>query len=374
MASNDRSVRSLTRLQSSASTARVLNLLMVYRKHGEEDEYRAKPFFGNVLLNRSLIVKHRLRANEYDMFDEPRMSATKILIPIDHTDLKMGARFMFVGQVGFNDVLENALGCDMETLSADIRMLKLLDELPSLDPFLLREQLRRSGVEPARCYFEVSEADVTRMFTFVQREITPLVNMSIGNDASTALFASRLVNKILSSEIDSDLDPLREVLQLDPQQFEEGVYCWKAFLYYKWQLSELMPQLREVLQEIATVRPRTMGDSELRSYIEASRALVRRRVVIACERVRATLDIYDTAYNELTQSGKARGFREFLLSAPSLFRQLGERLAGIDHVVSFWRYRFPPKKIAMVTAEDLCDIFADFEGGLVFNEDVDQAA
>ena len=129
-----------------------------------------------------------------------------------------------------------------------------------------------------------------------------------------------------------------------------------------------------MLQEIATVRPRTVGDSELRSYIEASRLTVRKRVVVACDRVRKTLDIYDTAYSELTGSGKPRGFREFLLTAPSLFRQLGERLAGIDHVVSFWRYRFPANKIAMVTAEDLCDIFADFESGLVFNEEFDEAA
>jgi hypothetical protein len=202
----------------------------------------------------------------------------------------------------------------------------------------------------------------------------PLINMTFGNDATMSVYATRLVNKILSSEIDSDLEPLRDVLQLDVQQFEEGVFCWKAFLYYKWQLSEQMPKLRQVMQEIATVTPRTMGDSELRTYIESSRNQVRKRVVMACERVRTTLEIYDTAYFELTQSGKAKGFREFLLTAPSLFKQLGERLAGIDHVVSFWRYRFPQNRIAMVTAEDLCDILADFEHGLSFNEDFDQAA
>ncbi len=374
MASSDRSVRNLARLQTNASTARVLNLLMTYRKHSEEREYRAKPFFQNALLNRALIVKHRLRSNEYDMFEEPRMGATKIMIPIDHTDLKIGARYIFVGQIGFSDLIENTFGCSAEFMSADIRMLKVLDELPSLDPFLLREQLRRNGVEPARCYFDVSDADISRMFTFVQKEIMPLINMTFGSDATMSVYATRLVNKILSSEIDADLEPLRDVLQLDAQQFEEGVFCWKAFLYYKWQLSELMPVLREVLQEIATVKPRTLGDSELRSYIESGRTQVRRRVVMACERVRQTLEIYDTAYFELTNAGKSKGFREFLLTAPSLFRQLGERLAGIDHVVSFWRYRFPPRKIAMVTAEDLCDIFADFESGLAFNDEFDEAA
>ena len=374
MSSKDRSVRSLQRLHMNASTARVLNLLMVFRKFGDTSEYRAAPFFQNPVLNRCLIVKHRLRANEYDMFDSPRSSATKVLIPIDHTDLRMGARYMFVGQSRFSDLMENALGIPYEPNSSDVRMLQLIDAIPSLDPFLLREQLRRAGLEPARCYFEVTEADVNRMFSFVQKEITPLVNMSCGNDAAMTVYASRLVNKILSSEIDSDLDPLRDVLQLDPRQFDEGIFCWKAFLYYKWQLSELMPRLRQVIQEINTVKPRTAGDSETRSQIEATRAQVRRRVGLACQRVRSTLDIYDDAYSELTTHGRAGPFRGFLLSAPNMFRELGERLAGIDHIVSFWRFRFPQDRLAMITPEELCDIFYDFESGLVFNDDVSAAA
>ena len=57
-----------------------------------------------------------------------------------------------------------------------------------------------------------------------------------------------------------------------------------------------------------------------------------------------------------------------------MFRELGERLAGIDHIVSFWRFRFPKDRLAMITPEELCDIFHDFENGLVFNEDVSVAA
>ena len=374
MSSKDRSVRSLKSIMN-ASTARVLNLLMVSRKYGDTPEYRTAPFFQSSVLNRCLIVKHRLRPNEYDMFETPRSSATKILIPIDHSDLKMGARFIFVGQTQFNELMESALGVPYEPNSRDIRMLGLIDSIPSLDPFLLREQLRRAGLEPARCYFEVTEADVNRMFSFVQKEITPLVKMSFSDNTSAAVHAtSRLVNKILSSDIDSDLDPLRQVLQLDAGQFEEGIFCWKAFLYYKWQLSELMPRLREVIQEINSVKPRTAGDSEVRSQIEATRAQVRRRVGLACQRVRQTLEIYDSAYFELTDRGRPGPFRGFLLSAPSMFRELGERLAGIDHVISFWRFRFPKDRLAMITPEELCDIFYDFENGLVFNEDVSAAA
>ena len=35
-------------------------------------------------------------------------------------------------------------------------------------------------------------------------------------------------------------------------------------------------------------------------------------------------------------------FRDFLLRAPYMFLELGEKMGAISHIVSFWRYRFPP--------------------------------
>ena len=368
MAGQDRSVRSLTRLQHSASTGRVLNLLGVHRKHGNEPEYTEKPFFKHQLLNRCIIVKHRLRSNEVEMFDEVRTSATKILFPIDQNDLKMGARFLFIGQIGYDDQLNEALG-NSSAHGQDLRILKVIDQIPSLDPFLLREQMRRYGYEPDRCYFDISESDTTRMFNFAKNEIMPLVNMSYADDRVIASHAVRLCNKILSNQVDGDLDPLRETLQLDRMQFDEGVFCWKAFLYYKWQLSELMKPLQGTLQQIATIRPTTRARGEETELIEHSRKQIRKGISQNIEKVKLTLSVYDRAYGDLTQSGKARGFREFLLTAPSLFRELGERLAGLDHVVSFWRYRFPKDKLAVVQPNDLYDIFVDFENGLSFDEE-----
>ena len=91
--------RSLSSLEDSASTARVLNLRKVYADFSEDPAYQKAPFFQNPVLNRSLIVKHRLRQNERDDFVVARNVATKLIIPIDTTDLKLGAQYVFVGAV-----------------------------------------------------------------------------------------------------------------------------------------------------------------------------------------------------------------------------------------------------------------------------------
>ena len=37
--------------------------------------------FANPMLDRCLVIRHRLRANETDLFKEARTSATKVVVP-----------------------------------------------------------------------------------------------------------------------------------------------------------------------------------------------------------------------------------------------------------------------------------------------------
>ena len=46
-----------------------------------------------------------------------------------------------------------------------------------------------------------------------------------------------------------------------------------------------------------------------------------------------------------------------------MFLELGEKMGAISHIVSFWRYRFPPGRPAMIDAEELATIFQDFTSG-----------
>jgi hypothetical protein len=360
----DRSVRSLEHLEGSASTSRVLNLRAVHRRKAGDPEYEANPLFRSPALNTSIIVKHRLRGNELDQFPTPRRSATKILVPIEANDLRLGARYVFIGQRRFEQALFEAFGIEVGADSPDLRTLTILDETPTLDPFLLREQLRRYGMEPARCYFELSQADMRRMFDFAQREIEPLVRMSVGSGAMAHAQSVKLARKILANSADAELEPLRRTMQLDHQQFHEGVFCWKAFLYYKWQLADLLPRVGPVLQEIESVRPRGPQSDENKLYLKSARESLRKALISACRSVKVTLEVYDKAYGALTQESDPTAFRDFLLKAPAMFSDLGERLGGIEHIVSFWRFRFPNGAKTMISPEELTDLFMDFETSL----------
>jgi hypothetical protein len=360
----DRTVRSLEHLENSASTARVFNLRTIAKLKSNDPEYSAKPVFRNASLNTSIIVKHRLRGNEGEQFSLPRRNATKILIPIQQNDLKLGARYVFVGQKGFEQLLFQTCGVDPDPECPDHKTLRVFDETPSLDPFLVREQLRRNGLEPARCYFEISQADTQRMFAFAQREIEPLVRMSVGDADVGGQQSAKLTKKILANSADAELEPLRLTLQLEKQQYQEGIFCWKAFLYYKWQLADLLPQVSTVLRQVENVQSRGPRTKEDKEYLLGARENIRRALTGSCKLVKDTLAVYDEAYHSLTANADPREFRDFLLKAPALFTDLGERLGAIEHIISFWRFRFRAEQASSITTEELIDLFMDFESSL----------
>src|SRR6201999_2203781 len=96
----------------------------------------------------------------------------------------------------------------------------------------------------------------------------------------------RLVQKILSATVDAETEPLRLTLRLEKREYQEGVFCWKGFLYYKWTMSEALPDVARVADAIGAVRPRGGSDSETLALIDKTRSSLRASILGALEAAR----------------------------------------------------------------------------------------
>jgi len=353
-------LRSLSALELSASTARILNLRRIYTNFSHDPSHAKNPFFQNSVLNRSLIVKHRVRPNEKSEFWEPRTLATKLIIPINEKDLKYGAHYVFVGQKNFERMVSASMGKDITELRQDFETLKILDSIPTLDPFLLREQLQRNGITPDKCYFQIAEADIHRMLDFTEKEIGDLVRLAVGSDGTTAQ-AGVMTKKLLSNAGADLTDGLRRVLQMDYNEYREGIFSWKALIYYKWQINELLPRSQKVIKEISCVVPKGTTTNVEKFEISEMRINIARGFARSIKSVYAILSTYDNSYRLLLEKNDPNAFKDFLLSAPELFSTLGERLGAVEHLLSYWRFRVPEGKRTQFLVQDLIDILSDFE-------------
>ncbi len=369
--SSDRSVRNLGAIQKTASTSRVLNLLAVGSRHKDDPEYVTQPFCENAILNESVILKHRLRADERYVFDYQRHVATKVIIPFERSDLRMGGRSFFVGQRGWTAMVQELSGEEKST-SRDISVLEALDEIPSLDPFLLREHLNRRGFPISSLYFAISDADMVRMQAFVAAQIHELIDMAFPKETGTG--SEKMASVLLSNQIDERLEPLRQVMRLDAESYREGIFSWKGFLYYKWALTDMAPKLATVLKELPMLQPSGHKGRDQMSSIQDTRAKLMKDIKLRSREVGEALQVYDDAYRDLTQNGQPMAFRDFLLKAPAMFMILGERLGSISHISSFWRYRFKDPRDLSAPIQEVVDILTDFAANLASFDDMRDAS
>ena len=363
----DRSVRFLAALRG-ASTSRVLNLHRIAAEQEENPQHKEKPFFASPVINRSFLLKHRTRSDESYLFAGTRPTATKIIVPFDNSDLKSGGRSLFVDQRGYTESLRAVGHYQNDALQRDLWVLKLLDSVPSLDPFLLREHLRNNQIEVAPCYFAISDGDQEKMYRFVKAEMTRLVVLA-GDDAAS----NRMVSALLSNQIDEKLEPLRATLALEHKDFREGVFSWRGFLYYKWSMAKFWPDVVSVLREISKLQPSGAAQPSQLADLATQRRTIIEMVRDNGNHVNKVLSVYDASFQDLVQKQSPKTFRDFLMGAPHMFVELGEKLGAISHIVSFWHYRFPPGMPPTIDAEDLSVIFHDFCSGFgerMNNDDV----
>ena len=223
--SSDRTFRSLRGLEKTASTSRVLNLAALANRNVDNPEHRKSPFFLASTLNGAVIVRHRLRDSERESFDRLRYTATKLIIPFERSDLGLGGRSLFVSERGWLDVFEELRG-EAPDLPRDVAVLEAIDELPSLDPFLLREHMKRRGFEISASHFEISAPDLARMQRFVGAEISKLIELAYRDTDGMEGNVARLVEALLSARTDERLEPLRLTLRLEKENYKEGIFAW----------------------------------------------------------------------------------------------------------------------------------------------------
>lgn len=357
----DGSVRKLDELEKTASTSRVLNLLAIAREHKHEADYLAHPFFRNQVLNEAIILKHRIRPDERFVFESPKNIGTKVIIPFERSDLEIGGRSFFVGQRGWIDLVQELAGSDQK-IQHDLTVLLALDELPSLDPFLLREHLSRRQFHVSNLYFSISSADLDRMQTYVASKIMRIIEMAFPNGADTGTV--KLASLLLMSQLDDRLEPLRLVLRLEEDAYLEGMFSWKGFLYYQWALADIDPRLASMLKDLPNLQASGRRDVSRAQYIREAKIRITQGVRARRHEVAQILESYLSAYRDLTQNDRPMSFRDFILQAPAKLMILGDKMGAISHLASFWKYRFAGTNELIAPMDEVLAILEDFQSAL----------
>lgn len=286
--------------------------------------------------------------------------ATVVYIPYDADNIAGGGSSFELGGRGRTQALLDVTGfdarADSEAARRDLRVLDLIEDLPSLDPFLLKDRIAAEGVPVPEAYFTIPEAEFEEIKRYILTKFRPItervVDPASGNAAHTT---EQFILKLWEARDLDYLQPITKVFRIDPEQAAEIYYSWKGVTYYEYQYKRGQKTL---LGFAEWLHARAVPSNYVKAAQREALTIAAREVASAFARhLRNSSDIlriYNQSYEDLfVKGGDARPFIAFLRDSASLFWDIAASISALNHGVAVWRQKTRHAEEGRLTAEEL---------------------
>jgi hypothetical protein len=340
--------RSIKGLANARATGRVLNLHLLAQDGGTaiaDCGEKRDGLFHRQALNRAIIVKHNVRESEHVRFDGRRVTATKIILPADPDNLVAGATSFMLGERKAGRILKDILSIEKNSddpgVKRDIQVLTIFDELPTLDPFIVRERFALEGIQFPDAFFSLRTGEGGNLHKYLRAQLAPLHRIADGGRAGST--AGRTLEQFLAALFagtQSDIvDPLRQALNIGEGDWPAAMYALKAVLFYEYKNAQFQPRYRRFNDTLTAAR--IYGYSAL-----APAEIVLRRRFDLLERaseVKEGLDAFFESFahayrKELLGEGNVGAFQEYLTELDDRLYEYGVLNGMLEQIVGYWEY------------------------------------
>ena len=336
---------------------RVLNCNVITRQILAADP-NAKTFFRCKPLNNLVLIK--------DVDPNARNTdigiGTKLYMPFNEHEIYEGGRTLFVHTPNIDKTLIELFGegaMPKSALAEDMKVLKILDRLPSLDPFLLKDVFVNEKIEMNPTYFEVSKELWGEIENYILQGFEPLAKAAFPNAVSSDEMARKLIEKIWEGRDLEALKPLIMAFRL-PAGEELSVFsAWKGVIFYGFERNRAIEGIANLNKWLTEIKiPLAVPSNERQEYkaeIEISRARLNEEWNAAGR----LLQEYQTSYDKMfkLRQGSA-DFVKFLQNSRTAYWTLGNSLGKTGHALYCWdamSKRFPERKMPW---EQTCEFIA----------------
>src|SRR5205085_191274 len=126
-----------------------------------------------------------------------------------------------------------------EELLRDLKILRILDQLPSLDGFLMRNALEQENIAVHGSYFEIPDEERAAIIQYVRRKLEPLVQAAVGSDSASESKVSQLIDKLWEARDKEALAPLIEAFRFPDHEALTIFGSWNGITYYTFEYARL---------------------------------------------------------------------------------------------------------------------------------------
>jgi len=324
----------------------------------------AAVFFHCRKLNDIVLIKDTVPQTERKASD-PSVG-TKLYFPFNDKNIYEGGRTIFLRNQQVDKAIMEYCGessIKPEDLEADKRILALLDRLPSLDPFLLKDVFLRNNMNVNPAYFEVDEEAWREIEVFMLLRFEPLVQAAFPEALSSDEKARQLIDKIWEARDAVALKPLIDAFRLPPIEALDIFSAWRGIVYYSYQYQREQPQLLELVKWLKENEAPVAGitAAEMKEMLAAMAQVkdqLRKEWQTIEDIVRAYQDSYDKMFKYKTSTNE---FLSFLRNSNKIYWDIGNSIGKAYHGIYCWDVmssRFKGRKLPWAQTQEIVKLLA----------------
>ncbi|GIL41803.1 hypothetical protein [Roseiterribacter gracilis] len=331
------------RLTLSSGSGRVMNLHRVTRRLLAKGE-GGKRFFGTTALNDAYLIKDVDPRIDLTMDRERIRVRTRIYLPFDPANAFEGGQMIDVGARDYRSALEQFADVRVPerkaALDTDMAMLGVMDSLPSLAPFLVRDRLERAGYPVDDRYVQVSTNEWDEISHFIRTQFRKIILAVFGtNGSGNDAKLDQLLQKLWDLEDKPALTALAAAFRLPTENPESTFYAWKGVIYFTYEYGTFAERIRKFLlwlKNDATV-PAWIA-APIPQEVNRLRDTLFARMTTDLDEINQRLAAYQQSFDDLFGGGAkgAQPFIEFLSKASQHFNVLGVAIGRVQHVTLVW--------------------------------------
>ncbi|MEO0391953.1 MAG: hypothetical protein AAF213_01760 [Pseudomonadota bacterium] len=316
--------------------------------HGHPQDYESKQlptlFFENHGLNFSIFIKDMnpdYRRGDESSTEKP--IGTKIYVPFDVDNAHAGGKSIFASDRGFRNAITELIGegthIDPQAIARDLELINILDTMPALDPFLVRDMMMSRGMEIDERYFQINDTEWDRIQDHIRQRIRPMVSLALPDGVMhSEERMGEMIDAIWKAQDVRKLMPLIKAFLLPVEKTGEIFYAWKGIAFFEYhykQLSEPAINFARWLQDGA--KPSHSITAQEEEEFDTLREGIRNKLKGHWSTSTTILKNYSDSYEQLfKEQGSAVAFMNFMADAPNHFWHLGDAIIRLQHAVETW--------------------------------------
>ena len=325
-----------------AGSFRVFNCLgiteSICQDHHDKDDAALPLLFQHAGLNRFIFIKDIVLDWQDD--DGPgtaRPVATKAYWPFDTHAPGNGGESIFAFDPDYIDVLQSKAGQFGNDWRRDRLVLGVLQDLPSFDPFLIKDRIDQLGIEVDPRYFTISDDEWRQVRDHLRERLEPWVTIAYGRQCPSFSKSDLVIDRIWLAKDESHFFPLKKLLRLSAKDCGPLLDAWKGIAYFHFRYDQQLPRIRGLAEWLGTAATMVDGSSclsygELQDIVKPLRSQYRR----CWGEAMAVFDEYNQACQKVYRYRDPGDFIHFLHQANHHFWTLGRHLSRLYDAVDIW--------------------------------------